>query len=405
MARIAEQRTGNPSDKAGRRRVVILGSTGSIGRQALDVVRRLPDQFEVVGLAAGSNVELLRRQVAEFRPRCVSTVAPAGLSANGTWLPLAELAALPEADLVLVATVGIAGLAPTLAAIRAGKTVALANKEVLVVAGEVVTAEARSRKVPLLPVDSEHSAIWQCIRGEAALGEWDATSSIARLILTASGGAFRDYSTEQLARVEPAEALCHPTWVMGPKVTVDAATLLNKGFEIIEAHWLFGLPYERIDVLLHRESVVHSLVEFVDGSSKAQLSQPDMRLPIQYALSYPARFPSPVPPPSLSSLGCLTFRPVDEERYPCLKLARHAALLGGTYPAALSGADEAAVALFLSGAIGFLDIARLLEAVLAEHEPTAHPNLEELVQANDYASVRCRELAGRAQAGLDRGDR
>ena len=384
------------NDRGRPRRLAILGSTGSIGRQALEVVRGLPGRFEVVGLAGGTNLELLRRQVVEFRPRYYSSVAP-GDAPAGERVSLEEMASLPDVDLVLIATVGIAGLAPTLAAIRAGKPVALANKEVLVVAGEVVAAEARRRGVPLLPVDSEHNAIWQCLRGEAALGSWDEASSVARLILTASGGAFRDYTPEQLARVTPAEALRHPNWVMGPKVTVDSATLLNKGFEVIEARWLFGVPYERIDVLMHRESVVHSLVQFVDGSIKAQLGPHDMRLPIQYALAYSDRAPGPAPALDLASLGRLTFTPMDEARYPCFRLARQAALAGRTYPAVLSGADESAVDLFLSGAIGFLDIARLVEEVLSEHGPASDSTLDELIRANDWAATRCRELAARAR--------
>jgi 1-deoxy-D-xylulose-5-phosphate reductoisomerase len=275
--------------------------------------------------------------------------------------------------------------------------VALANKEVLVVAGELVSEAARRRGVPILPVDSEHNAIWQCLRGEAPLGEWAPGSAVSRLILTASGGAFRDHSPEQLARVTAAEALKHPNWVMGPKVTVDSATVLNKGFEVIEARWLFGVPYERIGVLLHRESVVHSLVEFADGSVKAQLGPPDMRLPIQYALTYPDRCPSPVQALDLAALGRLTFGPLDEAQYSCFRLAREAALAGRTYPAALSGADESAVAMFLSGEIGFLEISRLIEETLADHEPAVEPDLQCLIGASDWAATRCREIARRAR--------
>jgi 1-deoxy-D-xylulose-5-phosphate reductoisomerase len=375
--------------------LVILGSTGSIGQQALDVVRRLPEEFEVLGLAAGRNVDLLARQIAEFRPRYFAAEGPVAPDELGgaVGLSLTALAGLPDADLVLVATVGSVGLAPTLAAIQAGTPVALANKEVLVIAGELVAEEARRAGVPLLPVDSEHNALWQCLEGEAPLGEWTPASKIARLILTASGGAFRDRPLDSLAGVTPAEALAHPNWRMGPKVTVDSATLLNKGFEVIEAHWLFGLPYDRIDVVMHRQSTVHSLVEFADGSLKAQLGPPDMRLPIQYALTYPKRLPSPVARLDLAALGNLTFGPLDEARYPCFRLARQAAEAGGTYPAALSGADESAVDLFLKGEICFPDISRLIAQVLAEHRSTAEPALGDCVAASEWAQARARELA------------
>lgn len=371
------------SVEGGPRQLVILGSTGSIGQQALDVVRHQPNLLQVVGLAGGRNLDLLRSQVAEFQPRFVSAVEPVDIP-GACYLPIAELAGLPEADLVLVATVGIAGLAPTLAAIDAGHTVALANKEVLVVAGEIVTARAAARHVALLPVDSEHNALWQCIRGEAPLGEWNAGSPIARLILTASGGAFRDRPLADLESVTPAEALKHPNWVMGAKVTVDSATLLNKGFEVIEARWLFDVPYDRIDVVLQRESVVHSLVEFADGSVKAQLGPPDMRLPIQYALTYPSRVSSPVKRLDLAALGSLHFAALNEERYPCFRLARQAARAGGTYPAVLSGADERAVELFIAGRLSFLDIARRIEAALDQHVAVSRPALEELVAANEW---------------------
>jgi len=377
------------------KRLVILGSTGSIGQQALDVVRRLPGELEVLGLAAGRNVDLLTRQIAEHHPRYFAAEGPVAPDTVGgaVRLSLNELAGLPDADLVLVATVGSVGLAPTLAAIHAGTTIALANKEVLVVAGEVVAEEARREGVPILPVDSEHNALWQCLEGEAPLGEWSPESKVARLVLTASGGAFRDRPLDSLAGVTPAEALAHPNWQMGPKVTVDSATLLNKGFEVIEARWLFGLPYDRIDVVMHRQSVVHSLVEFADGSLKAQLGPPDMRLPIQYALTYPRRRPSPVARLDLAALGNLTFGPLDEARYPCFRLARSAAEAGGTYPAALSGADESAVDLFLGGAIRFPDISRLIEQVLAEHRSTANPALGDCVAASDWSAARTRELA------------
>lgn len=368
-------------------RLVILGSTGSIGRQALDVVRAHPDQVRVVGLAAARSAGLLEEQVAEFRPAYYFLEAgqrAASSAFDGTrLLPMDEMACLPEADLVLVSTVGSAGLAPTLAALAAGKRVAIANKEVLVMAGEAVTAAAQRGGGTLIPVDSEHSAIWQCLQGEPGEG---GPGRIHRLVLTASGGAFRDKSVEDLRRVTPEEALRHPNWVMGPKVTVDSATLMNKGFEVIEAHWLFGVPLASIDVLLHRESIIHSLVEFVDGSVKAQLGAPDMRLPLQYALSYPDRWHAPhFPRLNLAEMAKLSFAPVEPGRWPCLELALAAARQGGTYPAVLSAADDVAVEWFLAGRIGFLDIPRLVGDTLAAHRPAAHPNLEEMLEADAWA--------------------
>lgn len=377
------------------KRLAVLGSTGSIGRQTLDVVRAFPDKLRVVALAAGKNVNLLASQISEFHPRLVSIEAADGREglrreisdSHLQFLSLDEIASHPDVDLVVVATSGKAGLTPTLAAIRAGKTIALANKEVLVMAGGLVTAEARAYGVELLPIDSEHSALWQCLRGERGGG-------IRRLILTASGGAFRDLPLEELTAVTPEQALAHPTWQMGKKVTVDSATLMNKGFEAIEARWLFDVPFDRIEVVLHRQSIVHSLVEFVDGSVKAQLSMPDMHLPIQYALSYPERWPAP---PSFCrrmdfhELGALTFEPLDSSRFPCLELALEAGKKGGTYPAVLSAADEVAVGLFLERRIGFLDIAKSVESVLNQHRSIDHPSLDEILAADAWARDRVGE--------------
>ena len=368
------------------KRLVILGSTGSIGRQTLDVVRDLGERFQVLGLAAGRNVTLLQEQAREFRPRLVwseegearaAVRAAAGTGAR--WASLEEQAAHPDADLVVVGTVGRAGLAPTLAALQAGKAVALANKEVLVMAGALVTRAAAEGGGELLPVDSEHSAIWQCLWGEK-------TAAIARVILTASGGAFRDYTLEQLARVTPDEALHHPTWQMGRRITVDSATLINKGFEAIETRWLFDVPLERIEVVLHRESVIHSLVEFVDGSVKAQLGEPDMRLPIRIALCYPERVPSPARSPiDLASIGELHFAPPDFRRFPALALALKAGRRGGTYPAALAAADEVAVAHFLAGHLRFTEVPNLLEDALSAHEGAADTELEAVLAADSWA--------------------
>ena len=368
------------SDMDGRvKHLAVLGSTGSIGRQTLEVVRAFPERFQVVALAAGSNRELLAQQAREFHPRFVWAGDLEGWALTGSE-PLAPeaMAAHPEVDLVVVATSGKAGLAPTLEALRAGKRVALANKEVLVMAGELVTAEARQHRATILPIDSEHSAIWQCLEGEGR--------DAIRIILTASGGPFRDTPLEELARVTAADALRHPTWQMGKKVTIDSSTLMNKGMEAIEARWLFGVPLERISVVIHKESMVHSLVEFCDGSVKAQLSCPDMRLPIQYALSYPERWPNPAQPClELSRVGSLTFHEVDWPRFPCLKLALEAGRRGGTYPAVLCAADEVAVGLFLSRGIGFLDIPRLVGEALEQHRSVSKPSLEEIMAADAWA--------------------
>lgn len=367
------------------KRIAILGSTGSIGRQTLEVVEANPSRFVVYGLAAGRDVAGLLEQVRRFRP-ALACLADPRVAVDGLPVPLLRgeegliaLATHPEVDLVVVATPGAAGLEPTLAAIRAGKEVALANKEVLVMAGELVTAEAARHGVTLRPIDSEHSAIWQCLRGEEH-------RTLERIILTASGGPFRTWPREALARVTPREALRHPTWRMGPKVTVDSATLFNKGMEIIEAHWLFGLPYGRIEVVVHPQSIVHSLVEFCDGSVKAQLGFPDMRLPIQYALGYPERLPARYTALDWKTAGPLTFEPVDPERFPCLRLAREAGERGGTYPAVLAAADEVAVELFLQERLGFLDIPRLIEEALAAHEPAPGPlDLEAVRRADAWA--------------------
>ena len=381
------------SDTAGRKRLVILGSTGSIGQQALDVVRAHPDRFRVTGLAAGRNRDLLRAQLAEFRPGHYASATGTLPDVDARCLGLSELAAIDDADLVLVATVGSAGIAPTLAALTGGRDVALANKEVLVVAGGPVTAAARAHGAALLPVDSEHSAIWQCIRGEEDLARWTPASPIERLLLTASGGAFRDLAPAALSAVTPEQALRHPNWVMGPKVTVDSATLLNKGFEVIEAHWLFAMPYERIDVVLHRESIVHSLVVFRDGTLKAQLGPPDMRLPIQYALGYPDRLPAAGARLDLAQVGKLHFGSVDHARNPCFRLALAAAGMGESACAALSGSDEAAVSLFLERRIAFTDIPVLIERVLDRHRPVTAATIDDLVATSAWAEDECRRLA------------
>ena len=328
------------------KRLAILGSTGSIGQQTLDVVRAFPGEFQVVGLAAGNNVELLAQQAREFNAQVVACQATPSqafeLPLDCQMVPLDTVAIHPDVDLVVMAIVGCAGLSPTLKAIRAGKPIALANKEVMVMAGEFISQESNRWGAPLLPVDSEPSAIWQCLQGEE--------QEVARVIITASGGAFRGRSQEELEGVTPQQALQHPTWSMGSKITVDSATLMNKAFEVIEAHWLFGVPWERIEVVIHPQSIIHSMVEFADGSVKAQLSPPDMRLPIQYALFYPERHANgSLPRYDPVATSPLTFEPLEPERYPCFDLAMSVGKRGGTWPAVVAAADEVAIDLFLQG--------------------------------------------------------
>ncbi|OGO29892.1 MAG: 1-deoxy-D-xylulose-5-phosphate reductoisomerase [Chloroflexi bacterium RBG_16_56_11] len=375
--------------KAPVKRLAVLGSTGSIGRQTLDVVRALPEHFRIVGLAAGKNLGLLARQVEEFRPDFVSyeSSGRVELPGGGELVTLEELACLSAADTVVIATSGMAGLAALLAAVKAGKNIALANKESLVSAGEIIMAAADKSGARLLPVDSEHSAIWQCLNGEKPPPQ--------RLVLTASGGPFRDYSRERMTGITVAQALEHPSWRMGKKVTIDSATLMNKGLEVIEARWLFGVPIESISVLVHPRSIVHSMVEFVDGSVKAQLGCPDMRLPIQYALSYPERLSNPsLPRIDWANFTGLAFEPPDTDRFPCLRLAIEAGRKGGTFPAVLCAADEAAVEFFLSGRIGFNDIPRLVEKALAGHRVVASPDLPAIVEAGRGARESVMAFAG-----------
>lgn len=373
------------------KKVVILGSTSSIGRQALDVIRSFPGSFQVVGLAAGSNWRLLARQVGEFRPDA-AVLAGEGelkelrreLGDTGTpdlaWgeAGLENLAAMPQADIVLVAVTGALGIRPTLAAINAGKDVALANKETLVAAGHLVTAMAERQKTALLPVDSEHSAIWQCLRGQEQ-------KTVEKLILTASGGPFRLCSREELANVTVEMALAHPRWQMGAKITVDSATLMNKGLEIIEAKWLFGVSYDQIEVVIHPQSIIHSAVEFIDGSVMAQMGQPDMRLPIQYALTYPARLPGCCSRLKLAGLQGLSFESPDPGRFPALKLAMEAGKAGGTMPAVLNAANEVAVAAFLQQRIPFLAIPGVTSRVMEKHAAIGRPGLEEIMEADGWA--------------------
>lgn len=366
--------------------IAILGSTGSIGRSSLEVIESMPERFRVTCLTAHRNTDILAEQVRRFKPRAVvvTDVARAGelramvdrstevLSGDSALL---DVVAREDVDIVISALVGFAGLHPTLRAIEAGKDIALANKETLVVGGELVMARVREHKVRLLPVDSEHSAILQCLQGEDH-------HSVNRIILTASGGPFLNTPREEMADITPARALKHPTWTMGAKITIDSATLMNKGLEVIEAQWLFGLPAERIEVIVHPQSIIHSMVEFVDGSVKAQLGIPDMKLPIQYALTYPERPPSGFKRVDFAALGRLTFQDPDSERFPCLSLAFRAMREGGTAPAVLNAANEAAVALFLDGKIGFTAIPELIAQAMDALPPSGAVTLELIDRAD-----------------------
>ncbi|MEL6772135.1 MAG: 1-deoxy-D-xylulose-5-phosphate reductoisomerase [Bacteroidota bacterium] len=384
------------------RGIALLGATGSIGTQALDIVRLFPDRLRVRALTAGSNAELLAAQAEEFRPALVvigdeaaapglhRRLGPLGIDVLTGDEGLCEAARVDGADLVLTAVVGSCGLRPTLAAIEAGKTIALANKETLVVGGALVAAAAKRNGVAILPVDSEHSAIFQCLVGEPP-------DSVERLTLTASGGPFRMRPAHTFSAITRAEALNHPNWSMGAKVTIDSATLMNKGLEVIEARWLFDLGPEQIDVLVHPQSIIHSMVTFADGSAKAQLGVPTMKVPIQYALTYPDRWPAPHPRLDWTTLRRLDFELPDTERFPCLRLAFEALDAGGTAPCALNAANEVAVASFLRDEIGFTDIPRIVSDVLdynagQPHASQTHPHVDTLVAADAQARQRAQEL-------------
>jgi 1-deoxy-D-xylulose-5-phosphate reductoisomerase len=382
----------------------ILGSTGSIGTNVLRVVDAFPGRFEVVGLAAGGNVEMLAEQVARHRPKAVSVADPVALERLSRLVDLSSLRALtgregmvevatrPEARMVVASAVGAVGLVPTYRALEAGKDVALANKETLVMAGELMLARAGETGARLLPIDSEHCALHECLDGRCR-------EDVRRLILTASGGPFRDRARESFFRITREEALAHPTWRMGPKITIDSATLMNKGLEVIEARWLFGVEASRIDVLIHPQSVVHSMVELVDGTVLAQLGVTDMRMPIQYALSYPERWEAAIPGLDFTNAMQLDFAPPDRSKFPCLSLAYRALEQGGTAPAALNAANEEAVAAFLDGRVPFPAIPESIQEVL-ETEPKATATaLEDVLEADRRARERARQaLARRAPA-------
>jgi 1-deoxy-D-xylulose-5-phosphate reductoisomerase len=380
------------------KKISILGSTGSIGQSTLSVVEKFPDRFRVVGLAAGNNVDILEKQVRRFSPAMVSVVSP--LAAESLKKRCADVknvrifsgvegmiqvAAAEEAQITVSAIVGTAGLVPTMAAIRAGKTIALANKEVLVTAGELVMAECRGRGVKLFPVDSEHSAIFQCLHAGAG-------KDVRKLILTASGGPFRSFSKKDLVKVTLAQALKHPNWSMGRKITIDSATLMNKGLEVIEARWLFGMKPEMIAVLVHPQSIVHSMVEYTDGAVVAQLGMPDMKGPIAYALSYPERLGDVSPVLDLAAIGTLTFEKPDLERFPCLAYAYDALEAGGSMPAVLSAANEVAVKYFLDEKIDYMDIARVIKTTMDAHTPSPVRVVEDVLKADLWARGEAEEI-------------
>lgn len=382
------------------KKVAILGSTGSIGTSALKVIERHRDRFRVVGLAVGKNLELLRKQIDTFQPKIVSvasqeaaellqkTYSSTGLQICYGSQGLIEVATHPEAELVISALVGALGLLPTYRAIQAGKDIALANKETLVMAGGLIMQEVAKQKSSLLPIDSEHSALFQCLLHCKR-------EEVHRVILTASGGPFLDLPVEKFGQITVKEALQHPNWKMGRKITVDSATLMNKGLEVIEAYWLFGFPIDKIDITIHPQSVVHCLVELNDGSLLAHLGIPDMQIPIQYALSFPERLDSPVTSLPLSEMEPLEFRPPDKERFPCLGLAYRALREGGTMPMVLSAANEVTVASFLAGEIQFLTIPSVIEETMQQHQKSPLSSIEQALEVNQWAMERTKALVNK----------
>ena len=377
------------------KRVILLGSSGSIGESTCKVARALPDKMKIVGLGVAKSTARVMEQAKEFGVKSIAVSdaqaaekikkdLPAGTNFYPGIEGLAQMVEETEAEMVLVAIVGTAGLAPALAALKTGKDLAVASKEILVLAGSAVMAEAKKRKKEVLPVDSEHNAIFQCLQGADE-------KSVRKVILTASGGPFRKSSAAEMERVTVAQALKHPTWSMGKKITIDSATMFNKGLEMIEAHWLFGLPMSRVDVVVHPQSIVHSMVEFVDGSVLAQLSVTDMCFPIQYAVTYPERLPSGLPPLDLAKLGSLTFEAPDEKRFPALRLAREAGEQGGTLPGVFNAANEVAVEAFLEERVSFPRIWQMVESVMQAHQAEKNPGLEAIVAADQWARSKARE--------------
>ena len=371
------------------KKVILLGSSGSIGESTCKVARALPEKMKLVGLGVAKSTDRMLEQAKEFGVKALAVSDPQAAEKVKLRLPqgtqfypgaegLARMVEETEADMVLVAIVGTAGLAPALAALRSGKDLAVASKEILVLAGSAVMAEAKKRKKQVLPVDSEHNAIFQCLVGANE-------KEVRKVILTASGGPFRQSSAQAMEKVTLAQALKHPTWSMGQKITIDSATMFNKGLEMIEAHWLFGLPMRQVDVVVHPQSIVHSLVEFIDGSVLAQLSVTDMCFPIQYAVTYPERMPSGLPPLDLAKLGTLSFEQPDEKRFPALRLAREAGEQGGTLPGVLNAANEVAVEAFLAERISFPRIWGMVEEVMKKHRTEKEPTLEAIIDADRWA--------------------
>ncbi len=387
------------------KKITLLGSTGSIGVSALDVIEKNPKKFKVMALAAGRNVRLLAQQIFKFQPKIVAVRAKqdAGrlrrLMGSKNNIPILydgtgieELASYPSSDMVISAISGAAGLKPTLAAIEAGKDIALANKETMVVAGAIVTKKAKIKKINIFPVDSEHSAIFQCLEGHQP-------QSLRRIILTASGGPFLNFSKDDLNQVTLEQALKHPRWKMGRKITIDSASLMNKGLEVIEAKWLFNLDIDHIDILIHPQSVVHSLIEFLDGSVLAQLGIADMRIPIAYALTYPDRTINDLPRLNLAKIGHLEFYPPDMKKFPCLRLAYEAGRIGETAPAALNAANEVAVAAFIENKICFNDLPKVIEKVLDKHQTQRNPSLEDILDVDSEARIQAESVIKKLKKG------
>ena len=384
------------------KKITILGSTGSIGKSTLDIIEKNPERFKVVALAAGENIDEIKRQIEKFHPLIVSVInkekafkLKETIRSDIEILYGAEgvknVASFFDADIVVSAISGAAGLMPTLAAIKAGKNIALANKETMVIAGDIVTKMSRKNGVKILPVDSEHSAIFQCLEGQNR-------SFLKRVILTASGGPFLNLSKRELNNVKPNQALCHPKWKMGKKITIDSASLMNKGLEVIEAKWLFEVGFDKIDVLIHPQSIVHSMVEFIDGSVTAQMGIADMRIPIAYALSYPERIENNLPRLNFIQTNNLQFYKPDTEKFRCLQLAYKAGIEGGTYPAVLNAANEVAVEAYMGEKIKFTDIPGVIEKILNAHDSVKEPSLEEIMQADSWARVEARKSIERKKS-------
>ena len=383
------------------KKITILGSTGSIGCSALDVIEKNPQRFRVVALAAGRNIKLLKKQIEKFKPKVVSVSTKESAYKLRETLNakskvkifydeegLKDIASFPSADIVISAISGSAGLIPTIAAIEAGKDIALANKETMVMAGDIVTKKAIKKGVKIIPVDSEHSAIFQCLEGYN-------NRNIRRIILTASGGPFLNFTRKELEKVNLSQTLRHPKWKMGKKITIDSASMMNKGLEVIEAKWLFNVDIGDIDVLIHPQSIVHSMVEFIDGAFLAQMGVPDMKIPIAYALTYPERIMNDLPSLNLAKTGNLEFFKPDKKKFPCLGIAYAACLCGGTAPAVLNAADEIAVSAFMENKIRFIDLPEIIEKILSRHDSIKDPSLDDILQADLWARKETKKIVGR----------